>query len=85
MMINEYMLLADGSVLVFPGGISTAHEIGHELIERKGIAYYWAGSTSKNNETAWYVILPIFVSPGGIFIGCKAVPAVIKLAALMLE
>lgn len=85
MMINEYMLLADGSVLVFPGGISTAHEIGHELIERKGIAYYWAGSTSKNNETSWYVILPIFVFPGGIFIGCKGVPAVIKLAALMLE
>ena len=85
MMINEYMLLADGSVLVFPGGIPTAHEIGHELIERKGIAYYWAGSTSKNNQTSWYVILPIFVSTGGTWIGHKSVPAVIKLAAIMLE
>lgn len=85
MMINEYMLLADGSVLVFPGGISTAYEIGHELIERKGVAYYWTGSTSKDNETLWYAMLPICTLLGGTVISHSAVPAVIKLAAIMLE
>lgn len=78
---HEYMLLADGSVLPFPHGVPTAHQIAYLLIEHRGAAYYWPGTHYL--VEGWYVLLPVFEDSGGTRIDYADVPELIKLAIML--
>jgi hypothetical protein len=82
MNMYEYMLLADGSVLPFPNGVPTAHQIAYLLIEYRGIAYYWPGAIQYLVE-GWYVLLPVFEHEGDTRIDYADVPDLIKLAIML--